>query len=210
MSAGDRAETTRYARAVARAWSELPGAPGILSPRDWRLVEDWCARGVPLQVVREAIEAAAERLARGAKEPRRPRGLSYVAPAVEESWRVVLEGRVAEQARLREYDEIPAGAIDAWRARLAVEPEGSVLGRLLVDLIERLERGEPEAEIDRGLDEAIEASAAPGLLRRARDEVQAELVAYRGRMPASAFDATRNKALVTRLRAALGLPRLEQ
>ena len=51
-----------YARAVERSWSELCGRPVIFSPRDWALLDDWRQRGIPLQIVQEAIEAAAERI----------------------------------------------------------------------------------------------------------------------------------------------------
>ena len=82
-----------YARAVERMWSSLLERPAVLSPRDWALVRDWHVRGVPLQVIREAIDELAEACQKGRR--RRPRGLAYVAAAVEEGCAAIREGRVA-------------------------------------------------------------------------------------------------------------------
>jgi hypothetical protein len=79
-----------YARAVQEALARARGRPALLSSRDWARVADWCARGVPLSVVLEALAEAASRARRRGTEIR---GLALVAPAVEESWRAVAGGR---------------------------------------------------------------------------------------------------------------------
>jgi hypothetical protein len=210
MSAAERIETTRYARAVERAWNELPGAPRILSPRDWKLVEDWCARGIPLQIVLESIEAAAERLRKSRREPRRPRGLGYVASAVEEAWRVVLEGRHdAERTGGDGHAPAPGAVPTAWRRRLEAEDPESRLAGLLDELIDRLRRGAEPAAIDRQLDERIEAAVSSSLREQCRSKIGEQLAPYRRRMSAAAYEATLMRACSARLREELELPRLE-
>ena len=189
-----------YARAVERGWSTLLGRAVILSPRDWRLVRDWYSRRVPLQIVTEAIEAAGER-------PRAtpPRGLAYVAPAVEEAWDVVREGRLSQD----DATQAPSSSLtrERWLRRADTEPAESELGRLLRSLLERWERGETADALDRELDHRLADVVPRARVAAARRDVDRELDGFRRRMAAPAFAETSRRALLDRLRRELGLPR---
>ena len=67
-----------YARAIERRWSQLTDGPVILSARDWQRITDWHDRGIPLQIVYEAMESVVERRARSPVS----RTLSRVAPVL--------------------------------------------------------------------------------------------------------------------------------
>lgn len=210
MSGPRRTVSGRYARAVERRWARLCDRAVILSERDWALIENWYGRGVPLQIIEEAIDAAAARRGRGGAAPKAPRGLAYIAPAVEEAWGTLLEGRVAEGAASSEPGEAGPAGVEAWRRRLQAEPEGSPLRRLLATLLEALDSGEAEGGIDERLEREIAAAAPEALRRRAEDEVGRELEPYRGRMKSEALDATRRRAVARRLRNWLELPVLDR
>lgn len=207
MSEPDRSAVSGYVRAVERRWSELSERPSILSPRDWTLVERWCQRGIPLQVIQEAIEATAERLRRPGAKP--PKSLSYIAPAVEESWRVVLEGQLAGSTAAVKETPDRTGGITAWKSALAAAGPATRLGRLLADLLELQDAGTPAADLDTRLDDGI-LEATPASIRDAiRAELEAELAPYRGRMSLEEFESTVRKAWVRRLRTQLKLPALD-
>lgn len=74
-----------YARTLERALADLHDGPVVFTHRDWDLANRWHARGIPVGVVLDAIEA---------KRKRPPRGLGAIATAVEESWEVVESGRI--------------------------------------------------------------------------------------------------------------------
>lgn len=208
MSVSRRAFSRSYARAVERRWTRLCQRAVILSERDWALIEDWQSRGIPLQIVEEAIDAAEQRRRRARAAAPPPRGLAYVAPAVEQAWRLVLEGRSRDPGSDRARPG-PASA-GAWRARLEAEPRESALRRLLESLLRALEAGDPPGEIDARLERTLPAAAPPALLREVETEVALELRPYQGRMEAATLATTRRRVVLHRLRARLGLPRLER
>ncbi len=190
-----------YARAVERCWSQLVGAPGVLSPREWRLVLEWHERGVPLQIIREAIEAAAER-----RTSKPPRGLAYIAAAVDEAWNVVQDGRLVEDGMGPAPE--PARAEARWLARAEAEAPGSELGRLLRSLLDRLRRNAPRDVIDGELNSRLADTLPAERVEAASRQVEQELARFLRRMPAPAFAATSRRALVDRLRQELDLPPL--
>lgn len=210
MSESRRTVPGRYARAVERRWARLCGRAVILSERDWALIEDWHLRAIPLQIIEEAIDAAIERRARGRGGSRPPRGLAYIANAVEEAWRTVLDGRVEEAGAEGRPESGRLDGLAAWRTRLREEPRESELRRLLGELVEALDCGESPDRIDARLDREIIAAAPGSLRRKAEEEVGRQLEEYAGRMKKDALEATRLHAQARRLREWLGLPRLER
>ena len=194
-----------YARAIEGRWSQLLERPVVLSPREWALLSDWHARGIPLELVGEAIDELSEprrRRRRGA-----PRSLSAIARSVEEAWSVVRGDRSDppdEGARAAE----PRPAVTVWEARCKAEPEGSLLRRRLEELLKRLDGGEPAHEVDRRLDGMLSKLVPAGALRQLEEVVRGELAPFRGRMSDATFAATFESARAERLRRELGLPRL--
>jgi hypothetical protein len=197
-----------YARSIEGRWATFCERPVILSQRDWALIEDWYSRGIPLQIVEETIDHAAEMRARGGGGKAAPRGLSYIAGAVEDSWTAVLEGRMAGRLETEEPAPEAQAAIESWRRSVALEAKGSALRELLTGLIASFERGEPAGEIDGRLEASLCDAVPRDLLAEVESEVGAELLAYRGRMTPEAYESTLRRATVMRLRRRLQLAEL--
>jgi len=74
-----------YFHAVETLFIELRGAPLLLSPADWRITRGWREAGIPIDLVREALETVFRR-----REERGTKGkvqsLRYCRDAVESSW----------------------------------------------------------------------------------------------------------------------------
>ena len=198
-----------YARAIERAWSSAALRPVVFSPSDWARVAEWHARGIPLEIVLEALREAAERgRKRGAEGG--PRRLTYLAPAVEESWSTVVDGRTLEPAARDDRGVTPAaeaGGGDGWRRLLAAEPAGSPLASLLGELLEALAAGGRVPELERELDRRLPVAVSAELLAGVDREIGARLDPYRDRMSPALLDKTRHRARVARLRGRLGLRR---
>ncbi len=203
MSRGGISAAT-YARRIERRWSELLEQPWILSPRDWSIVSDWHARGVALEIVFEALEAAIERARTRGRPPRA--GLAYLVPAVDEAWASVVSGRLGvEHDAPVEHGLAPAR--DAWRRRIAAEP-ALPLARLLSALLTRLDAGEPGASLDDELDQRLPDVSDPALIAQHEPQLERELAPHRGRIPPDRLATTRARARIDRLRQRLQLPRL--
>ena len=188
-----------YARAIEEALARARGRPAVLSPRDWARVADWCARGVPLPVVLEALEAAAARARRRGTEVR---GLALVAPAVEESWQAVARGRIGTPG----VAPLRPGADDVWRQARAGRPDDDALARWLDGARARLEDGEAPDALEEELDRSLPELASEPQRAKANSEVDRALSGFRGRMSDETFAATRRRALSDALRRALALP----
>ena len=206
-----------YARAVEKLWTEFMDRPVILSPRDWSVIGDWHERGVPLQVIREAIDALAQRRR---KTP--PRGLWVLSASVNESFSAIAAGHLEEPPAQEvldgprvitrptsETEPADAGGVAAWRRCLAqVAGDADPMGRLLIGLLAKHEAGVDSVQLDRALDEALADAVSPALLDEVTREVEAGLLDFRVRMPAAAFATTARRAVLDRLRSRLGLVRL--
>ena len=187
-----------YAREIERRWAQLQGRPVVLSPKDWVLITDWHARGIPLSLVDEAIQAAGER------RRELPRNLAYVVPAVEEAWGVVVDGRRRDEPLAPPRALAPR---EAWR-RVAREHSGTPLGALLDGLLARLEGGEPVEAIETTLERELTGFVDPALLSRIRREIERELAPFSERLSGEIPTETTRAAVVFRLRRELGLPGL--
>jgi len=206
MTAARRMREQQYARAIEQLWSELLERPVILSPRDWDRIRGWYGREVPLEVVREAIDELSQPRPRG-RQRRPPRDLGAIERAVDESWGAVQQGRVVDQPPPEAQAE-PAqpGGADLWRARAARERGETGLKTLLVEAAERLEAGEPVADVDRDIDGRIGSVAPRELIAQVQAEVERELTPVAGRMNPATLERTRERAVCERVRRQLGLP----
>jgi len=195
-----------HARELERALSRVLQRPVVLSPRDWELVVDWHARQIPLAVIQEALEEAAARARKRGSSG--PRSLTYLARAVDEAWELIRGGRLDPLHGARAASPSLADVRGAWnRARISTG-EDSQLAALLEELLRRLDEGEAPGEVERELERSIVNHAPRELAERIRDEVAAELAPFRGRIPPADLEATSRRAVVTRLRRSLALPRL--
>jgi len=195
----------RYAQAIERRWTQFVGPPAVLSPSDWRWISEWHGRGIPLDLIVECVDAAEERrqAGRGAK---RPRGLSYLAAAVDESWAVILEGRTSPASR--EAPQEVRAPREAWRRRLDGESADSPLQALLARVLADLDAGADPERVDEALDLALHESVPAPLWEAADSEARSWLEAHRSRMSEPEFEQAVRRAVTVRLRRRLQLPRL--
>ena len=200
---------TRYVRAIERRWMEFVERPGFLSSSDYDRITQWHERGIPVELILECLDAADERrrAGRGAK---RPRGLSYLAGAVDESWSVILEGRVSQPVQEVAQDASPDSRepLEAWRRRAGEEPGASPLKALLDRLLADLEAGADAEQIDEALDVALSPAVPPELREAAEAEARSWLEGHRSKLSAQDFEKAVRRAATVRLRRRLQLPRL--
>jgi len=199
--ASDRA--SHYARRIERRWSELLDKAVVLSPRDWRRISGWQERGIPFEIVEEAMLEAIERDRR--KEG--TRRLSDLAPLIDEAWTAIVDGRRADPEAPAEPPS-PCDPERLWGQRAEAEPQDSPLGRLLRELAARRAAGEEAGAVDRELDRLLPGAVDPALRERAEREIAEELEPYRERMSPDRLESTRRRACSKRLRRWLDLPRL--
>ncbi len=212
-------EGREYFEAAEAAFVRRRGTPFLLSPKDFALLKEWRALGVPLEAVESGIEEAfARREERGAVG--RVNSLSYCRDAVLEAWERRIEtarGKGSASAA----DTVDAGgalkrlasdlaSVAAARPDLAAELESAARS------LSRLEApGKSPEEIESslaGLDRRLAKALAEALPEKERVELDAEaekmLAGAGARMDAVTLDKT-SRALKRRLlREKLALPRL--
>lgn len=194
-----------YFQAIEEVFVELRGAPLLLSPADWQVARRWHREGIPLELVKQALQEVFEK-----RKERKAKGkissLRYCAPAVEAAW-----------ADLRELTAPGRRAADA--AGFEIAPRLAALAAALPpgfreSLAARLTalEGDPRKVEERlsELDREMLATAANGLDAEARAEVEAAvektLAALRGRLPVEELERSRDRLAHQILRRRLGLP----
>jgi hypothetical protein len=172
-------EDQAYFRAVEEQFVALRGAPMLLTPADWQVARSWRRRGIPLGLVREALETVFEkRRERGAAS--RVNSLRYCASAVEKAWRAQVElglpaasGGAAGGGTAAAVPELlallaaglPEGlpGVEGWRMRIrAVQGDIDEVERQLVTL---------EAELLLALEEALPEGERAAHRRATREAV---------------------------------------
>ncbi|MGD8328473.1 MAG: hypothetical protein PVJ49_03500 [Acidobacteriota bacterium] len=103
----DRDDEQYYLR-VERHFGRRRGGPLVLSPKDWRLLEDWRAQGIPLRIVLRGINEAFDRFAAAGPRPDRINSLRYCEQEVQAAWQEYRTTR-----RRSDEDTVPAGLPDA-------------------------------------------------------------------------------------------------
>jgi hypothetical protein len=223
----DGLEDHAYFLAIEDHFVRLRGAPLLLSPADWQVARRWHQQGIPLELVRRALEEVfARRRERGAKG--RISSLRYCAPAVEAAWTEHSE-LAAPGARVEAEAFDAASRLAALAAAL---PGGGGRGGRPVAAAPGLAgprglaglRAELAALADSGLDaQAIEerlaeldrrtldgALAALGAEERAALDatVDKAIGAVAGRLAAAEIERARGRLARQVLRERLGLPML--
>jgi len=173
MSTDDPAEPHPYFEAVEEIFVGLRGAPLLLSPADWQVARRWHEDGVPIELVRGALEEVfARRRERGTKG--KISSLRYCAPAVEAAWQV---HRDLAAPGLR--DEADAFDVAARLRALAAAVPPSLAEQAVwtVRIAALAALDDPPAIEERlaALDRELLAQAAAELPGAERDEVAAEV-----------------------------------
>jgi hypothetical protein len=214
------ADDHAYFQAVEEIFVGLRGAPLLLSPADWQVARRWHREGVPLELVRRALEEVfARRRERGVQG--RISSLRYCAHAVEAAWaswsEMMAPGLRAEAPGLDVAGRLAALALAlaealaapshwpapldpaAWRERIAAL---AALGRDAQRVEERL------SELDRELLDSCLDVLAGGQRAELEAAVDKTLAALAGRIPAADLGSARGRLLRQILRQRLGLPLL--
>lgn len=211
-------EDRRYYQAAEAAFIRRRGTPFLLSPRDFALLAEWRALGVPIEAIEQGIDTAfsrrEERSARG-----RVNSLGYCAGAVLEAWERRVETSVGKGGKAGPETNVVA-ALDRLGERLAEaaghRPDLAAPIEAALRSMERLgksgknaeETEESLARLDKRLTKAL-SDALPAEERESlKAEVAGALARANVRMDADAAERT-SRALTRRtLRERLGLPRL--
>jgi hypothetical protein len=189
-----------YFQAVEEIFVRLRGAPLLLSPVDWQVASRWYREGVPLDLVRRALEEVfAKRKERGAKG--KINSLRYCAQAVEAAW-----ADLRELTAPGERAEAPPLDIPSRLRNLAAAAPPDFSERLLA-----LTGDAPKVEADlSALDREMLTAASAALDGKLRKEIEAAvektLAALKGRLPAEELERSRERLTHQVLRQRLGLP----
>lgn len=213
-------EDRAYYAAGEAAFIARRGTPFLLSPRDFALLKEWRALGVPIEAVEAGIDDAfTRREERGGTG--RINSLSYCRDAVLSAWERRSETAVGSGKGREETGTTDAGA---RLARLA-EALDMVAG-LHPELAERLDSahrsldrlassrktpGEIEASLarlDRRLANELSDAISPGRRRRIESRVVELLAKARLQMDRDTEEKTRRALTRRTLREELALPRL--
>lgn len=195
-----------YFQAIEEVFVALRGAPLLLSPADWQVARRWHQDGVPLELVKNALEEVfARRKERGAKG--KISSLRYCAPAVEAAWSDLRE-LTAPGHRVEALPFEVAPRVAALAAALPKTlPGRDGLAARLAALA-----GDPQhvEEHLAALDREMLAAAETGLDEATRSEINAAvektLAVLAGRLPAEELASSRERLTMQVLRRRLGLP----
>lgn len=213
-------EDRSYYAAGEAAFIERRGTPFLLSPKDYALLKEWRALGIPIEAVEAGIdEAFSRREERGATG--RINSLSYCRDAVLSAWERRSDTAVGRGSGRDEIETADAGA---RLARLAEALDA--VARLHPELTDRLDSaqrsldrlagsrkaaGEIEASLarlDRRLTNDLSDALLPERRRRVESRVDDLLAKARVKMDHETEEKTRRALTRRTLREELALPRL--
>jgi hypothetical protein len=213
-------EDRAYYGAAEAAFIARRGTPFLLSPKDFALLKEWRALGIPIEAVEVGLDDAfTRRDERGATG--RVNSLSYCRDAILSAWERRAETSVGRGIGRAEGDSPDvAGALGKLSEHLdsvaRVHPSLAKPIESALRSLDRLARsgksaGEVEASLAR-LDRRISneiADALPEERRRRLDaEVERLLTKARVRMDRETEEKTRRAVTRRTIREELGLPRL--
>lgn len=192
----------------------------LLSPVDWALIEAWKAAGVPLEAVLRGIDTAFEKWRSAKRRFRQVNSLAYCAQAIhEEAQRMVTGASAPTQA------SAAAAPFDEQDVRTYLEVNAAKLRRdaTFNEVAEALEKlaASPEAyskdfeQLEQRLTVLEDKMAGLAKARTSaeellsmRQELEASLRPYRGRMTADQLAMLERQFLEKRVLEKAGLPRL--
>lgn len=195
-----------YFQAIEEIFVRLRGAPLLLSPADWQVARRWHREGIPLDLVRRALEGVFEkRKERGAKG--KISSLRYCAPAVEAAWSETRE-LVAPGERLEAPPFDPSARLRALAAALPAGLAGrdGFMARIVALSGEPQDIEEQLAGLDRELLKAAEAFLDAQGHAEVDAAVEKTLSGLRGRLPPGELESSRERLTWQVLRQRLGLP----
>ncbi len=201
-------EDLAYFQAIEETFVRLRGAPLLLSPKDFLVAERWHVEGVPLELIRQALEDLfAERRERGLE--RKISSLRFCAPRIEKAWKATQEmSGVAERAAPPIFD-VPARLAALAHSLPANLSEVAALAPRIVALrggTEEVERA--LAALDGEMIALTFGGLTPDLAARVEATVAKSTAALMGRLDAADIDAARERLRRQAVRRELRLPLL--
>jgi len=213
-------EDRAYYGAAEAAFIARRGTPFLLSPKDFALLKEWRALGIPIEAVEAGLdEAFTRREERGATG--RVNSLSYCRDAILSAWE-----RRAETAVGRGTGRAGESAPDVGAALAALSERLEAVARVHPSLtatiesahrsLDRLARsgktaGEIEASLarlDRRISNEIGEALPEDRRRRLDESVEKLLAKARVKMDRDTEEKTRRALTRRTLREEVGLPRL--
>lgn len=216
----ETAEDREFYAAAEAAFIARRGTPFLLSPKDFALLKEWRALGIPIEAVGAGIDDAftrrEERAASG-----RVNSLAYCRDAVLSAWERRAETAVGRGSVRAQGDEpVPPAALDRLSAELdavaRVHPELTdriesalrSLGRLSRSGKTAAETEAALARLDRRLSNELFEALAPQNRDGVDARVEALLERARVKMDRETEEKTRRALTRRTVREELGLPRL--
>lgn len=209
-----------YYAAAEAAFIARRGTPFLLSPKDFALLKEWHALGIPLEAIEAGIDDAfTKREERGATG--RVNSLSYCRDAILSVWE-----RRAETAVGRGAGRAEGESLDSPAALARLSERLDAVARIHPELTERIESalrsldrlarsqkpaGEIEASLarlDRRLSNELSDALSAERRRRIESRVDELLAKARVKMDRETEDKTRRALMRRTLREELALPRL--
>jgi hypothetical protein len=187
-----------YFTEIEAHFARRRGTPFILSPKDFALMKEWAAEGVPLPLVIEALDAVFDKAAERGKVIN---GLSYCRHAVKELWKERKELRIGDAA------SAPEESPEALLASLAdaVAPVDAATAEAIRGLTGSAKRIEERLiEIEGELIDRLIASTPPEELAELRREIAAALAGVDEKQRTRTEEANLRRMV----RQKVGLPRL--
>jgi len=209
-----------YYAAAEAAFIARRGTPFLLSPKDFALLKEWHALGIPLEAIEAGIDDAfTKREERGATG--RVNSLFYCRDAILSVWE-----RRAETAVGRGAGRAEGESLDSPAALARLSERLDSVARVHPELTERIESalrsldrlarsqkpaGEIEASLarlDRRLSNELSDALSAERRRRIESRVDELLAKARVKMDRETEDKTRRALMRRTLREELALPRL--
>lgn len=197
-----------YFEEIETVFVRLRGAPLLLSPTDWQVAREWFEAGIPLDLVRQALESVfARRKERGARG--RIQSLRYCAESVRRAW--------------DEAQELEAGGVRKTVASMNVQarlagisgslPDALPDRELWAEQIEGLSGSSDEveknlAELDAKLMLAVERSLQGPDRERLTARVDAVTTGLQARLSEAEIESARGRIRRGSLRELAQLPLL--
>jgi hypothetical protein len=213
-------EDRAYYAAAEAAFIARRGTPFLLSPKDFALLKEWRALGIPIEAIEVGLDDAfTRREERGSTG--RVNSLSYCRDAVLSAWERRAETAVGRGAGRAEGESLDVpGALAGLSGRLeSVARSHPGLTERIESALRSLDRlarsgksgGEIEASLarlDRRLSNELYDALSAEQRRRIESRVEELLAKARAKMDHETEEKTRRALTRRTLREELGLPRL--
>lgn len=210
---------SEYFSAAEAAFIRRRGTPFLLSPRDFTLLTEWRALGVPIEAIEQGIDDAFSRREESGAAGR-VNSLSYCRDAILAAWERRSETVIGKGTGRSAAEPDASGAIAELSARLTALAEarpdlaeplasaGKSLARLGKAGRDPAVVEDSLARLDKRLSSLLYDALPAGERERLDAEVAAQLARAKVRLDDETADKTRRALRRRALRDALGLPRL--